>query len=422
MNNVDALKDNLKTQLDPQQYQIATTRTATGYRRVRGAAGSGKSLALAARAAMLACENKRVLVCTYNITLYNYLRDLVERFIPQEVSQQITLTNFHAWCKGVCESVEHMWAYRQLWRDYSKKDVLDYRMAELVSGLYESPDTLNLPTYHAILLDEGHDCHVDWWKTLRKAIVNGGEALFVCDKTQDIYGTAKAWTDKTMEGLECGFTGRWMELSESYRLPSRMIPVLEDLLKRFPCSGEVNIPPYKVVEQTDMFDKFRWVQVSQGTSVEDTCIEEIERLYSDPDIPTVHFLSGKRIGIPVVRRLKQRGRNVLDTHSENWRESRGKKVNLYPGCAEICATTVHSFKGWETPHLVVHVESIQRNTDRALFYTALSRLNRHPKGSALTVVSSCPELEPFGREHFSDFNPSLLDTFDFNMAVDAVPF
>jgi hypothetical protein len=154
----------------------------------------------------------------------------------------------------------------------------------------------------------------------------------------------------------------------------------------------------------------------------DTCIEEIERLHSDPDIPTVHFLSGKRIGIPVVRGLKQRGRHVLDTHSKYWRESRDKKVNLYPGCAEICATTVHSFKGWETPHLVVHVESIQSDTDRALFYTALSRLNRHPKGSALTVVSSCPELEPFGREHFSDFDPPLLDTFDFNIAADAIPF
>ena len=164
MFNVDALKDDLKTQLDPRQYQIATTRTATGYRRVKGPAGSGKSLALAARAAMLACENKRVLVCTYNITLYNYLRDLVERFIPQEVSQQITLTNFHAWCKDVCESAEYMQAYSDLWVDYPKEAIWDYRMAELVSELYESPDTLNLPTYHAILLDEGHDCHVEGFR------------------------------------------------------------------------------------------------------------------------------------------------------------------------------------------------------------------------------------------------------------------
>ena len=48
MSNIDALNDYLKRLLNQEQYPIATTRTKiTGYRRVRGPAGSGKTLALA---------------------------------------------------------------------------------------------------------------------------------------------------------------------------------------------------------------------------------------------------------------------------------------------------------------------------------------------------------------------------------------
>jgi hypothetical protein len=66
--------------LNADQQRIATTRTRTGYRRVRGPAGCGKSLALAARASQLAGEGKDVLVVSFNITLLHYLRDLAVRY------------------------------------------------------------------------------------------------------------------------------------------------------------------------------------------------------------------------------------------------------------------------------------------------------------------------------------------------------
>lgn len=423
MFDVNALKDDLKRQLNQRQYNIATTRTETGYRRVRGPAGSGKSLALAARAALLACKGKSILVCNYNIALLNYLSDLVDQFIPQEVSRKITFSHFHSWCKDVCEMTGYKDDYYKLW-DYPPEERLNYRMAKLVYDIYESQDTPNLPRYDAILLDEGHDFQVFWWQTLRKAVRPGGEALFVCDKTQDLYSTAEAWTDETMEGLECGFTGRWGELSESYRLPTIIIPILKDFLTQFHYQGEINIPPPKAAEQTDLLDRFRWVQVPPWKLPVDACIEEVERLHEIPNIPSVCFLSEQNVGEPLVKEFRQRGKDIFSTHYEDWRTARRAKLNLRPGRAEIIATTVHSFKGWETPHLVVHVDRMDRNSDRTRFYTALSRLKRHPKGCALTVVSSCPEpeLEQFGRKHFPDFDPPSLGGYDFNGTVDAIPF
>ena len=81
--------------------------------------------------------------------------------------------------------------------------------------------------------------------------------------------------------------------------------------------------------------------------------------------------------------------------------SRRKKLAFFLGDAKIKATTLHSFKGWEGRHLVLYVSRIASAEDRALFYTALTRLKKHPNGSMLTIVSSCPQLYNFGKGNFS---------------------
>jgi hypothetical protein len=74
-----AVEGREKLPLDSNQRDLASTRTTSGYRRIRGPAGSGKSVVLAARAARLSNEGKRTLVVSYNITLLHYLRDLCSR-------------------------------------------------------------------------------------------------------------------------------------------------------------------------------------------------------------------------------------------------------------------------------------------------------------------------------------------------------
>ena len=67
-------------ELDKNQRTFVTSRTESGYRRIRGAAGSGKSLILAARAAEILGQGKEVLVVTFNITLLHYLMDVAVRW------------------------------------------------------------------------------------------------------------------------------------------------------------------------------------------------------------------------------------------------------------------------------------------------------------------------------------------------------
>ena len=301
-------------------------------------------------------------------------------------------------------------------------------MAELVSQIYEDPSVKDvLPTYDAILVDEGQDYNLFWWQTLRKAVEPDGrqvgEMLLVADKTQNIYGTDVTWLDGSLRGT--GISSSWYNLETSYRLPPEIVPILEDFSKNFliPSGVEVDLPED---EQTELYFnppiELRWVQVSSVNSIPELCFEEarlqMKYLRNDTAIPDIIFLAPRNdAGLGFIGRCEEKGVRVIHTFGQEDQEpdafgpedrnlrkyenSRRKKLAFFLGDARIKATTLHSFKGWEGRHLVLYVSRIESAEDGALFYTALTRLKRHPSGSMLTVISSCPELYNFGQRNFS---------------------
>ena len=68
------------------------------------------------------------------------------------------------------------------------------------------------------------------------------------------------------------------------------------------------------------------------------------------------------------------------------------------GSATVKATTIHCFKGWESSAIVFHI-SKKGDNSTFLLYTGITRLKQeqeeHP--SFLTVVSSVPEFDPYGK-------------------------
>ena len=270
--------------LNSRQDEIATDPTQERYRKVRGPAGSGKSQALAARAAVLASEGERVLVCTFNITLMNYLRDIVARHArelaqqqgknPRIIRQQIEFRHFHGWCKRICTLAGRENDYFQLWRQFPEQAVLEEHMAKLVSKIYTDLAGRDvLPIYDAILVDEGQDYNKDWWQTLRAAVEPDGEMLLVADKTQNIYAKDLTWLDGSLRGT--GISSNWYNLETSYRLPPEIVPILEDFANRFlvPSCVEVDLPKQVEVSFNPPIE-LRWVQVSSVSSIAEICFEE----------------------------------------------------------------------------------------------------------------------------------------------------
>ena len=92
-----------------------------------------------------------------------------------------------------------------------------------------------------------------------------------------------------------------------------------------------------------------------------------------------------------------------DTFDPDSRESRRQKLGFYMGDARVKATTLHSFKGWETRSLVVYTGHVFNESAKALVYISMTRLKRHLKTSLLTIVSAIPEFAEYGKT-WPDFN------------------
>lgn len=272
--------DSNKEQRTPFRYnrkqkEYIEDRTKSGYRRIKGSAGSGKSVVLVARACKLMQEQKKVLIVNFNITMLNYLKDLAVRINPN-ARKEATWLNFHNLCGRLCSDAGLRKQYANLFLESKTEfpdndsycslinraiDILDEKSAESEDYKEElGKEFFNSYKYDAILVDEGQDFSLKWWNILRRLLVENGEMLLVADSTQDIYEQAKIWTEDEMKGA--GFRGDWVSLEGTYRLPEPLIELVVDFAKRFLPSNMVNEPVKP--EQLEMsFEKtiLRWHQV-----------------------------------------------------------------------------------------------------------------------------------------------------------------
>ena len=374
----------------------------TGRRRVKGSAGSGKSFALAARAARIALDfarqdkgqrnDKRVLVVGFNITLSNYLRDLSVRHLRHLAADKVGYSDARLAYRKMIFTHFHEW---QSWHNrYDEEDKFD-----------------------AILVDEGNDFSLAWWHELSESLKPGGEMMLAFDQTQDVYRRAGAWTEDAMQGA--GFRGRWNELAVSYRCHEALMPALRYFANRFMPGIDANLPEPVQSELPAFYPlKRRWVQIEENADWISVCVDELQVLqaslpqdsgYSDIVCLLPDHLEGFSFVQAAEERLDIAMSHVFsDAEDDNARqkESRPLKRGFWSGNGQLKAVTMHSFKGWEARHLLIYIDDIQStgNVNKAvLFYTALTRLLRHAGGSLLTVVSSCPRLRNFGQEFFDDF-------------------
>ncbi|MGB8991969.1 MAG: UvrD-helicase domain-containing protein [Desulfobaccales bacterium] len=409
----------LEKELDHNQIALVKSRTASGYRRIRGPAGSGKSLILAARAAQLLSEGKEVLVVTFNITLIHYLMDIAVRWPHGDgkTRKDVTWLNFHNWCRRICLETDHEREYKALWKEHfssvenipdiaeitnqETKRILSEKLPKLVESIIYDDTQGIIKNYDAILVDEGQDFLPSWWNVLRKVCKKGGEMLLVADATQDIYGTARSWTDAAMLGA--GFPGgKWAELKISYRLPPKALQYARQFAQRFLPPDIVDLP-ISPQSEIDLFPcKLRWVQTNQEYALE-VCQEEIMQIAPSADprllaISDITFLvPTQKFGREIIKRIAEIGIKVIHTFGNDSQESRRLKMGFYMGDARIKGTTLHSFKGWESRALVLYIGKAPDQRAMALVYIGLTRLKRHIEGSFLTVVSSADSLSEYGK-------------------------
>lgn len=416
--------------LDNKQLELATTRTTSGYRRLKGPAGSGKSLIIAKKASELLKKRKRVLVVTFNLTLINYLIDLCVRdYKLARRDENATWLNFHYLASRLCLEAGLEQAYHDLFKGIGDNDFInDNALCNLLEYAIQNYD---FEKYDAILVDEGQDFNPRWWNILRsllkteKDLMPGenleAEMLLVADTTQDIYGNGKKWTDEAMKNA--GFSGPWATLESTYRLPPALIPMIQDFANLFIPHANIVLPqPPKNSAQGDIFSGdrtdagniiFRWLNISKfdderafdgylDQPINDFSkdVEKLGLSFSDQ----TYLVTNHKLGGWITNSLKRRKKNVLDVFSKDWKESRRKKIYFFKGSQKIKASTIHSYKGWESNALFIIVDNMNFNKqDSEVLYTALTRIKGGGK-SLLYVVCSDRKLFEFGERWNSYYN------------------
>lgn len=376
---------------------VASNPSGATIRRIRGSAGSGKTLGLAARAATLARDGKDVLVVSYNITLAHYVQDLVRRHARQINAdhRRVDCIHFH----GFCRQVVSMGAKKRHLPEEDRDEQVRQLFLAAQQTYVDSPATQR--RYDAILVDEGQDFEQQWWNFLRNHVRRNqqGEMILAADVAQDIY-EKRSWIDESsMPG--CGFSGPWTELEGSYRLPVDFSPILAEFVEHFlpkdAARPTVPIDHYGVASEPTVR---RWINLTttDPTSISAAVRSEVERVLNH-DTPPHHadvtiLVESHSIGLQVVDELPE----IEHIFALEKLEQKRRKDRFWPGVSMMKASTVYSFKGWESRAVII-VVGPGKWSERAakLAYVAMSRVKGDPsnRSAFVTVVNCIRDLDGF---------------------------
>lgn len=183
-------------------------------RLIRGVAGSGKTIILASRAKMLSKQNPdwKILILCYNISLSNAIHQMIHHMLnePEDLfdfdpnamtvkNENIIVRNFHSWLKNDLR-------------------IREQQLPDIIEKLERNEAIL--PTYDAVLIDEGQDFEADWLR-LVSLLINADtqSLLLVEDRAQTIYQRKRSYLQDT--GLS--FQGRSKVLSINYRNTQQIV-------------------------------------------------------------------------------------------------------------------------------------------------------------------------------------------------------
>lgn len=348
-----------------------------GGQKIKGVAGSGKTLVLLYRA-VNAYERTRepVLILTFNLTLCNSLREKLDT-IPKNFDKNFfNIISFHRFITAVYNS-----KLREFDTDNSngyslKKEFLfdvDEKLFARFSGTFSK--------YSTILIDEGQDYEDNWLNILYKYVTKTNfEFVIFADEKQNVY-SRKLDKDKMPK---TPVPGAWNKsLSTMYRNTANLNTLLQNMQKTFFDLGKTY--NYDKIErvQGSLFDhelkfyysSFETIDYQELTKF---ILEELEKRkldysdcvilspFIDPLVEIYEIFTDKYyIDTNIIFATKKEKQEVLskissqaaspDDLSKNDEEKydarchaieRYKKIHFNMN-NKLSLCTIHSFKGWE---------------------------------------------------------------------------
>ena len=380
--------------------QIKVAEPAPGHHRVRGVAGSGKTQALAYRAGKLASNNMNVLIISFNITLWHYVKDMISRSPFAFKWTKLTFNHFHGFCKDKLNEFDKEWPIspkrEHFGNDEEFEKALDYFFKITVTEVVrQTVVNQQFQKYDAILIDEGQDYHFEWYSLLNDLFLNErDELLVVSDKKQNIYGRQLDWVDKrvTRAGLD-KFNNPYIDLTSSFRMPAKVAKMANEFSDLFELNQDLRVAKIEGTPVLFHSQHIVWLNVSDDSWL-DYVYKSFLRLKKEEYTPSdmVILLPSHRYGLTAVEFFEKQ--NIMTNHV--FGETKHHKKAFWMGDSRLKISTIHSFKGWELLNIILFIPKKAPESNKkldAIVYTAITRTREN-----LIVLNANKRYLDFGHK------------------------
>ena len=435
-NNPYAFELLTEFKLDLDQEVAAKTRTKTGLRKIRGAAGSGKTLTLAYRAIELLIENKKTLFITKNRSLIPYILSCVFRvlkfhktFFLTKKRGQIKYDHFYSFISQVEQTlgVEGKMRYFHVFsskKDSEKSETQKEKERKWGKGFRElilevkkqNPDIFEPLIFDSILVDELQDWNKHEWLIVKEFLSENSEMVAAGDSTQDLYSSDASRDFQDLKGY--GLPAKWLDLRTTHRLPKKYAKFMSKFLEEFLPHKEV-LHPQRTSLDLDLEEtSFRWTQVKDFYESQKKCVEIIKEYKRTNRLNRLLFLADSSISgtMTLINLVEQkiltfdelihtfpfeiRGlmayqkqnptKPIKDWGLQEWNETelemdyfrKKNRSGFFIHKNGFKASTTHHFKGLESSEILFEIappdKKEKNNLDKyfSRIYTGLTRLSK----------------------------------------------
>ncbi|MDY0299892.1 MAG: UvrD-helicase domain-containing protein, partial [Candidatus Cloacimonadaceae bacterium] len=377
------LEEGVEVKYTPQQGKLIESRPGAR-QKIKGVAGSGKTLVLAKRAVnAFKITRSTVLILTYNITLINYIHDLINNVREGFPWSAFEIVNYHEFINSTAN--RHNLIFSGL------EDYEDTNFFELANR--------RLKKYQTILIDEAQDFHESWHRIIQKYFLSdGGELVIFADEKQNIYSNE---LDSDRKVKVPGIPGRWNEsMNRPFRYTGRLVSFIkayqESAFKAKYALDEFEMP---VQAEADIGES-EIQYISLGSRIgAPAIVAEIQRYLRENNIhPSDTTILNSRIALIreidyLIRQANEKTNTTFETKEiydrfcvqetdkykvqamlETARRNKKKHFMMKTGTLKL--STVHSFKGWEIHSAIVIIEPEDDQSEfetAELIYTGLTR-------------------------------------------------
>jgi hypothetical protein len=352
---------------------------AGSQQKIKGVAGSGKTLALAKRAVNAHLRHKgEILILTFNISLRNYIHDRISEVRENFEWKHFTILHYHHFIKAHNNNV-----------NFIKSDENGETRPEGKS-------------FQTIIIDEVQDYQREWISNVKMFLAQNGEFVVYGDEKQNIY-------QRTLEEKKpyTSIGGQWNILKKSFRVTTDIANLATQFQKTF----FTNKYDYdEIIVQRSLFDtsliKYHYLETADipsimniynsvinetGTHDNDICFQsskvDVLRLIDKDIRDRLHKKTNTMFEtLEVYEKLKADFTKNGETDEKKLKKEieivrRNKKFNFWMNSGTTKLSTIHSFKGWEIPTLFLIVETESEDehefTTDELIYTAITRCRQN---------------------------------------------